>query len=103
MCADKMVVSFNYNLLFLIQIISRIVQLVGVYRGKINMDSNQFQEFLQTTKTAFQGMLQHRNNIVLVSHFEPIESSKEKFQQCKEIFENYLRLKNVFDNKKVCA
>lgn len=74
-----------------------------VFKGKINMDPNQFQEFLQTITTAFQGMLQPRNNILLVSNFESFDSSKERFQQYKERFENYLRLKNVFDDKKVCA
>lgn len=68
------------------------------------MDQDQFQEFLQTITTAFQGMLQQpRNNIVLVSNFESFESSKESFHQYKERFENYLKLKNVFDDKKICT
>ncbi|XP_018401810.1 PREDICTED: uncharacterized protein K02A2.6-like [Cyphomyrmex costatus] len=74
------------------------------------MDAKQFQELMkvlttclerQTIQQVTQPSVNSNNN--LVSHFGSFDPDKESFEHYKQRLENFLRLKNIFDDKNLCA
>ena len=46
-----------------------------------------------------------KNPVINISHIPPLEHfdhKKEKFKYCRQRFENYLTLKNIFEDKSKC-
>jgi len=76
------------------------------------MNATQFQELMKiltacldcTTGQTVQQVIQFSiNNVNLVSNFGSFDPDKEDFSHYKQRLENYLRLKNVFEDKNTCA
>lgn len=74
------------------------------------MDAKQFQEFMKIMTACLerqteQQIVQHpvTSNNNLVSNFGSFDPDKEEFSNYKQRLENYLNLKNVFNDKDICA
>lgn len=86
------------------------------------MDEKQFAKFMEVQTALFDKLLsEHRQqdqspaaqgisatqgsiiNTALLPSFECFDPKKESFRNYKQRFENYLVMKNIFDNKEYCA
>lgn len=72
------------------------------------MEPGQFQELMKTLTACLQYQAQQsqhaiNSNVNLAPNFESFDPDKEDFSNYRQRLENYLKLKNVFADKDICA